>query len=197
VGDRGVEVRAWVAAETKLQAAAALAEVGLSTPEAIRMVLRRVVRRGGCRLRWVCPTGRHSARCRNSRREGAGARMAGCFGGLSALRHESRGSEGCLLVYGCDRKLSMATPRMGKINQRERRLPEGLVADAAWLGAQGYSTALRRQYVGSGRLEQPAETSVTAESWAGEPAAGGGVVADAAGARSGGGWADGAGVAGI
>lgn len=44
----------------------------------------------------------------------------------------------------------------GKANQLERLLPEGLLVDAAWLGAHGYSTSLRRQYVTAGRLEQPA-----------------------------------------
>lgn len=43
-----------------------------------------------------------------------------------------------------------------KINQLERELPEGLVADAAWLSARGYSTSLRSQYVAAGWLEQPA-----------------------------------------
>ena len=44
----------------------------------------------------------------------------------------------------------------GKLNYLERQLPEGLLVDAAWLKAHGYSTSLRRQYVTSGRLEHPA-----------------------------------------
>lgn len=43
----------------------------------------------------------------------------------------------------------------GKLNWLERHLPEGLLADAAWLQQNGYSTGLRSQYVSSGRLEQP------------------------------------------
>ena len=43
-----------------------------------------------------------------------------------------------------------------KLNQLRRQLPEGLLVDAAWLTARGYSTALRSQYVTAGRLEQPA-----------------------------------------
>lgn len=50
----------------------------------------------------------------------------------------------------------MATQLDGKLNQLRRRLPEGLLVDAAWLTAQGYSTALRSQYVRAGWLEQPA-----------------------------------------
>lgn len=44
----------------------------------------------------------------------------------------------------------------GKLNYLERQLPEGLLVDAAWLQAHGYSTSLRRQYVTSGKLEHPA-----------------------------------------
>lgn len=43
-----------------------------------------------------------------------------------------------------------------KINQLERLLPEGLLVDAAWMEAHGYSRALRKQYVDHGWLEQPA-----------------------------------------
>ena len=42
-----------------------------------------------------------------------------------------------------------------KLNQLERLLPEGLLVDAAWLEKQGYSRALRHQYVSSGWLVQP------------------------------------------
>jgi len=43
-----------------------------------------------------------------------------------------------------------------KLNWLERELPEGLLVDAAWLEAQGYSRSLRSQYVAAGWLEQPA-----------------------------------------
>jgi len=43
----------------------------------------------------------------------------------------------------------------GKLNWLERHLPEGLVVDATWLAKHGYSTALRRQYVTGGWLQQP------------------------------------------
>lgn len=43
-----------------------------------------------------------------------------------------------------------------KLNRLERTLPEGLLVDAAWLTAHGYSTSLRSQYVSAGWLEQPA-----------------------------------------
>lgn len=49
----------------------------------------------------------------------------------------------------------MATQRYEKLNQLERLLPEGLVVDAAWLEKQGYSRALRSQYVSSGWLASP------------------------------------------
>jgi hypothetical protein len=45
-----------------------------------------------------------------------------------------------------------------KLNQLERDLPEGLVVDAAWLTAKGYSPSLRNQYVASGWLTKPAHT---------------------------------------
>lgn len=43
-----------------------------------------------------------------------------------------------------------------KLNWLERELPEGLLVDAAWLEAQGYSRSLRSQYVSAGWLDQPA-----------------------------------------
>lgn len=49
----------------------------------------------------------------------------------------------------------MAEQVARKLNQLERLLPEGLLVDAAWLSAHGYSTSLRSQYVSSGWLEQP------------------------------------------
>ena len=52
----------------------------------------------------------------------------------------------------------MATVLGTKINQLERDLPEGLIVDAAWLSAKGYSASLRNKYVASGWLEKPAQT---------------------------------------
>ncbi len=49
----------------------------------------------------------------------------------------------------------MTIHRGGKLNKLERLLPEGLLVDAAWLEKQGYSRALRHQYVSAGWLEQP------------------------------------------
>lgn len=43
-----------------------------------------------------------------------------------------------------------------KLNRLQRELPEGLLADAAWMEAHGYSSALRSQYVRSGWLDSPA-----------------------------------------
>lgn len=43
-----------------------------------------------------------------------------------------------------------------KLNLLTQRLPEGLLVDAAWLEQQGYSRALRHQYVGANWLERPA-----------------------------------------
>jgi len=45
-----------------------------------------------------------------------------------------------------------------KLNWLEANLPEGLLVDAAWLAKHDFSTALRRQYVTSGWLEQPARS---------------------------------------
>ena len=49
----------------------------------------------------------------------------------------------------------MTKQKGGKLNQLERLLPEGLLVDAAWLEQQGYSRALRHQYVSAGWLAQP------------------------------------------
>jgi hypothetical protein len=49
----------------------------------------------------------------------------------------------------------MTKQNNGKLNSLERDLPEGLLVDAAWLSAHGYSTSLRSQYVTSGWLAQP------------------------------------------
>jgi hypothetical protein len=43
-----------------------------------------------------------------------------------------------------------------KLNRLQRELPEGLLADAAWLERHGYSSSLRSQYVRGGWLESPA-----------------------------------------
>lgn len=49
----------------------------------------------------------------------------------------------------------MDTQKGRKLNQLERLLPEGLLVNAAWLEKQGYSRALRHQYVSAGWLIQP------------------------------------------
>jgi hypothetical protein len=43
-----------------------------------------------------------------------------------------------------------------KLNQLQRSLPEGLIADAAWLEKHGYSRSLRNKYVTRGWLDQVA-----------------------------------------
>jgi hypothetical protein len=45
---------------------------------------------------------------------------------------------------------------IGKLNQLERTLPEGLLVDSDWMTRHGYSTSLRSQYVAAGWLVQPA-----------------------------------------
>ncbi len=50
----------------------------------------------------------------------------------------------------------MATRSDSKLNRLQQELPEGLLADAAWMEANGYSSALRSQYVRAGWLESPA-----------------------------------------
>lgn len=52
----------------------------------------------------------------------------------------------------------MTTQVTGKLNQLERILPQGLLTDAAWMERNGYSRALRHQYVSAGWLEQPARS---------------------------------------
>jgi hypothetical protein len=49
----------------------------------------------------------------------------------------------------------MAEQRRRKLNQLARILPEGLLADAAWMNRHGYSTSLRSQYVAAGWLQHP------------------------------------------
>jgi hypothetical protein len=53
----------------------------------------------------------------------------------------------------------MGEQRYTRLNRLEHKLPEGLLVDAAWLAANGYSTALRSKYVATGRLEQPARSA--------------------------------------
>ncbi len=43
-----------------------------------------------------------------------------------------------------------------KLNRLQQELPEGLLADAAWMEAHGYSSSLRSQYVRAGWLTSPA-----------------------------------------
>jgi len=50
----------------------------------------------------------------------------------------------------------MSTQKQGKLNQLQHLLPEGLLAEAAWLERHGYSRSLRSQYVSANWLEQPA-----------------------------------------
>src|SRR5215469_9550235 len=52
--------------------------------------------------------------------------------------------------------LSMDMHSAGKLNHLQQELPEGLLADAAWMKAHGYSSALRSQYVRAGWLDSPA-----------------------------------------
>ena len=48
----------------------------------------------------------------------------------------------------------MGTQNQEKLNWLQRSLPEGLVADAAWLQKNGYSGALRKKYVTHGWLDR-------------------------------------------
>lgn len=50
----------------------------------------------------------------------------------------------------------MATRSDSKLNRLQQELPEGLLADAGWLEANGYSSALRSHYVSAGWLDSPA-----------------------------------------
>ena len=50
----------------------------------------------------------------------------------------------------------MSAQKPSKLNQLEKELPEGLLADAAWLEKRGYYGSLRKKYVDLGWLEQPA-----------------------------------------
>jgi hypothetical protein len=50
----------------------------------------------------------------------------------------------------------VATQIDSKLNHLLQLLPEGLLVDAAWLSARGYSSSLRAKYVAAGWLDQPA-----------------------------------------
>ena len=50
----------------------------------------------------------------------------------------------------------MGKQKQEKLNWLQRSLPEGLVADAAWLEKMGYSGALRKKYVAHGWLDRVA-----------------------------------------
>lgn len=50
----------------------------------------------------------------------------------------------------------MSLQKQDKLNQLIKTLPDGFLANAAWLEKNGYSRALRNKYVKSGWLEQPA-----------------------------------------
>ena len=50
----------------------------------------------------------------------------------------------------------MGIQHQEKLNWLQRSLPEGLVADAAWLEKNGYSGALRKKYVAHGWLDRVA-----------------------------------------
>lgn len=50
----------------------------------------------------------------------------------------------------------MAMRSDGKLNRLQQELPEGLLVDAAWMEAHGYSSALRSHYVRAGWLSSPA-----------------------------------------
>lgn len=50
----------------------------------------------------------------------------------------------------------MSMQRGGKLNRLQHLLPDGLVVDASWLEAQGYSRSLRGKYLAQGWLERPA-----------------------------------------
>ena len=50
----------------------------------------------------------------------------------------------------------MDRQRNRKLNRLQHILPDGLLADAAWLEERGYSSALRSKYVANGWLIRPA-----------------------------------------
>ena len=48
----------------------------------------------------------------------------------------------------------MTKQNRDKLNRLHRLLPEGFIADAAWLTAAGYPSSLRNQYLKSGWLQR-------------------------------------------
>ena len=58
------------------------------------------------------------------------------------------------MVYSYVMLYTLGTQKHDKLHSLQRSLPEGLVADAAWLEANGYSGALRKKYVAHGWLDQ-------------------------------------------
>src|SRR5262244_1940198 len=61
-----------------------------------------------------------------------------------------------ILVYICFILSTVGKQIKDKLNYLQRSLPEGLVADAAWLEKHGYSRALRNKYVARGWLDKVA-----------------------------------------
>ena len=59
-------------------------------------------------------------------------------------------------VWPCAILYTMGEQTQGKLNWLQHHLPEGLVVDAVWLEARGYSRALRSKYATRGWLEQVA-----------------------------------------
>lgn len=60
------------------------------------------------------------------------------------------------VVCVCDITHTMSRQNETKLNWLQRNLPEGLVVDAGWLEARGYSRALRSKYVARGWLDSVA-----------------------------------------
>lgn len=58
------------------------------------------------------------------------------------------------MVYIYANLYTVGTQNKEKLNWLQRSLPEGLVADAAWLEQNGYSGALRNKYVAHGWLDR-------------------------------------------
>lgn len=73
-----------------------------------------------------------------------------------SLAWQNRQKANSTQVYEYAKIQSMATHSSGKLNRLQQELPDGLLADAAWMEAHGYSSALRSQYVRSGWLYSPA-----------------------------------------
>jgi hypothetical protein len=60
------------------------------------------------------------------------------------------------LVYVCANLYTVGKQNQEKLNWLQRSLPEGLLADAAWLEKNGYSGSLRNKYVTNGWLDRVA-----------------------------------------